>query len=307
VEKTVTYPNEDSDEEEAHRNPTPDADSSDDGRYSESTDGLRDDYEAAQSLRATFAQVRMNDDALTTGSCAYHEEAEFEVEVLLPSLIKYDWVPTREEMAEKLRREYNETANEDDKIVYFHELVESVHENEQEEFGRTLQWVPSREEECEKDRWMKLIGELEWAPSRTSETDNLSRRTPALIGAATSLNGHLITATVLQAPVMQRLSLAISATLPHVFLSVGVGEHQIQIKMVFDSGAGANLGKLAFHKAMTENFPEVVKEFKTVQEYGPIDLMIGGVDESSGIKVSHIIVYRIAFNSREKQSRWRWV
>ena len=37
--------------------------------------------------------------------------------------------------------------------------------------------------------------------------------------------------------------------------------------VALDSCAGVNLGDLAFHKAMAEQFPHLVAEFKPMQEY----------------------------------------
>jgi hypothetical protein len=45
-----------------------------------------------------------------------------------------------------------------------------------------------------------------------------------------------------------------------------------------DSCAGVNIGHLEFHQAMTNMFPEMVASFKTMQEYGENDVMIGGVE-----------------------------
>jgi hypothetical protein len=91
-----------------------------------------------------------------------------------------------------------------------------------------------------------MLVQLNYVPDqgRTS-SDRISRQTSAM------LNRHLITAMVLLAPVMQRIPIAISGKLPHMSLQVGVGKQQMQIKMVLDSGAGENLGKLAFHMAIT--------------------------------------------------------
>ena len=147
----------------------------------------------------------------------------------------------------------------------------------------------------------------EWARKMKENSDMAEQQheettTPSYYGPATrSRNNsdqqtyHFI-ARVFQAFPMKQLPLEISPTLPHCDFPIGQTHGKGKLKIAVDSCAGVNIGHLEFHKAMADTFPELVASFKTVQEYGEKDIIIGGVEVSAtSLKLTHIIECRTPF------------
>ena len=103
-------------------------------------------------------------------------------------------------------------------------------------------------------------------------------------------------ARIFQAVPIKSLPLEISPALPHCHIPIGPEHGKGKLKVALDSCAGVNIGHLKFHKAMAETFPEMVASFKSMQEYGESDVIIGGVEVSAtALKLTHIIEYKTPF------------
>ena len=107
---------------------------------------------------------------------------------------------------------------------------------------------------------------------------------------------HFIAWAFQATPRRSTLPLEISPTLPHCYFPIGPAHGKGKLKVAVDSCAGVNIGHLEFHQAMADLFPEMVASFKTMQEYGENDVMIGGVEMSAAaLKLTHIIEYKTPF------------
>ena len=114
----------------------------------------------------------------------------------------------------------------------------------------------------------------------------------------------LITVPCFMANPTPTLPLTLHPTLPHIKFPIGDGKKEVTLLVALDSCAGVNLGDLAFHKVMAEQFPALVAEFKPLSAYQTDDITIGSADATNHLlTITHVITYHTPLRINGKEVR----
>ena len=92
-------------------------------------------------------------------------------------------------------------------------------------------------------------------------------------------------------------SLRMSQALPHIDIPVGMDIKSNQsLRVVFDSGAGLNVGRRSYHEGIRQNYPHLISHYIDLEANNFDTPSIGGVDGNAyGTAVTALLTYRTPF------------
>ena len=91
--------------------------------------------------------------------------------------------------------------------------------------------------------------------------------------------------------------LRMSQALPHIDIPIGLDKtNNLVLRAVFDSGAGLNVGRRAYHENIRRNYPQLVAQYVDLEQENYDTPGIGGVDGNAyGSAVTALVTYRTPF------------
>ena len=114
-------------------------------------------------------------------------------------------------------------------------------------------------------------------------------------------NAYLLTLIPIMNISVQRLKTTLRMTdaLPHIKWPVGNGKSVMWLLIMVDTGAGLNLGRKKYHRAIYEKYPELVEVYEDVGNQEPQrseHLRLRGIDPTqAGPEIDALIVYKTPF------------
>jgi hypothetical protein len=108
--------------------------------------------------------------------------------------------------------------------------------------------------------------------------------------------------TMLGSPPKKKYPFKIAYKLPFITFPIGDGrtsEDAATLTGLLDTGGCCNMGWLVYHKAIADQFPQLVDEFVELESEQYETINIGGLKE--GVTLTHMIRYAIPFTDKGEQ------
>ena len=108
--------------------------------------------------------------------------------------------------------------------------------------------------------------------------------------------------TMLGAPPRNNYQFKIAYKLPFIAFPIGDGrtsEDVATLSGLLDTGGCCNMGNLAYHREISEQYPQFVDEIVCLEEESYANINIGGIKD--GVSITHMIRYAIPFIDKGEQ------
>jgi hypothetical protein len=108
--------------------------------------------------------------------------------------------------------------------------------------------------------------------------------------------------TMLGAPPKDNYRFKIACKLPFIAFPIGDGrtsEDVATLSGLLDTGGCCNMGNLAYHKEISEQYPQFVDEMVCLEEESYANINIGGIKD--GVSITHMIRYATPFIDKGEQ------